>query len=211
MVRIFIALIIVIAVIVAVVMVWARGNDTVNQDSGPYLLNFSGFAVDSVYEGESAEVDFGSFPGAEIFRTRIVEGVQNGPNYAGKYAVIEWGCGTSCQGHAIVDVTNGEIVAYGLPSALGAEYYATSTLLVINPPTRLPEPIPDYGREADYYEMRGGQLTFIAKQIDGAKEPAVCIQVITYAIDPATGEAKEFPTPCHVPYGWEHTTSTPSR
>jgi hypothetical protein len=30
-----------------------------------------------------------------------------------------------------------------------------------------------------------------------------CVQVIAYAIDPASGECREFPTPCDVPEGWE--------
>ncbi|MDP3918198.1 MAG: hypothetical protein Q8Q30_03430 [Candidatus Woesebacteria bacterium] len=36
-----------------------------------------------------------------------------------------------------------------------------------------------------------------------ATEPPVCIQVITPAKNPKTGECKEFPTPCDVPAGWE--------
>ena len=31
----------------------------------------------------------------------------------------------------------------------------------------------------------------------------VCAQVITYGVDPETGECEEFPTPCDVPEGWE--------
>lgn len=31
----------------------------------------------------------------------------------------------------------------------------------------------------------------------------ICIQVVTSARNPATGEIKEFPTPCDVPEGWE--------
>jgi len=34
-------------------------------------------------------------------------------------------------------------------------------------------------------------------------EGTFCIQVITPAINPQTGETKEFPTPCEVPEGWE--------
>lgn len=35
------------------------------------------------------------------------------------------------------------------------------------------------------------------------EEPAFCIQVITPARNPETGEIREFPTPCDVPEGWE--------
>ncbi len=35
------------------------------------------------------------------------------------------------------------------------------------------------------------------------REGVVCIQVITPAKNPRTGECKDFPTPCDVPRGWE--------
>lgn len=35
------------------------------------------------------------------------------------------------------------------------------------------------------------------------KEPSFCIQVIAPARNRATGEVKEFPTPCDIPDGWE--------
>lgn len=36
-----------------------------------------------------------------------------------------------------------------------------------------------------------------------AGEDPLCVQVIAYAIDPATGLCTAFPTPCDVPAGWE--------
>jgi hypothetical protein len=50
------------------------------------------------------------------------------------------------------------------------------------------------------------------KPIEGIQAPAsttpqtterACIQVITPAVNPATGEIREFPTPCDVPDTWE--------
>lgn len=35
-----------------------------------------------------------------------------------------------------------------------------------------------------------------------AENKKVCAQVVTTAINPATGEQKDFPTPCDVPEGW---------
>lgn len=35
------------------------------------------------------------------------------------------------------------------------------------------------------------------------EDATICIQVITPARNPQTGEIKEFPTPCDVPEGWE--------
>ncbi|MBD3207917.1 MAG: hypothetical protein GF370_00475 [Candidatus Nealsonbacteria bacterium] len=48
-----------------------------------------------------------------------------------------------------------------------------------------------------------------SKCVDGrcviprCEEPAACIQVITPAKNPNTGECRNFPTPCDVPEGWE--------
>ncbi|MEK7063591.1 MAG: hypothetical protein AAB955_02800 [Patescibacteria group bacterium] len=35
------------------------------------------------------------------------------------------------------------------------------------------------------------------------EETTICAQVITPAVNPDTGEIREFPTPCDVPEGWE--------
>lgn len=41
------------------------------------------------------------------------------------------------------------------------------------------------------------------KKDNGSSDGRVCIQVITPARSPQSGECKEFPTPCDVPEGWE--------
>lgn len=38
-----------------------------------------------------------------------------------------------------------------------------------------------------------------------AGEPENCIQVISYAKNPETGDVHEYPTPCDIPEGWEKT------
>lgn len=48
-------------------------------------------------------------PGDRLFRSRIREGAAKGPNFAGHYKIVEWGCGTSCVSIAIVDAANGKI------------------------------------------------------------------------------------------------------
>ncbi len=42
-----------------------------------------------------------------------------------------------------------------------------------------------------------------ADELKKADEGEFCAQVITPAINPATGEIQEFPTTCSVPAGWE--------
>src|SRR5690606_4059803 len=68
--------------------------------------------VEDIYTEEIAPVKFDSFPDARMYRTTITEQVKKGPDLAGHYKVVTWGCGTECQGYAIVDVITGNIVAY---------------------------------------------------------------------------------------------------
>ncbi len=55
----------------------------------------------------------------------------------------------------------------------------------------------------------GGGVYFVwkyklpVKLIDQNNDGAVCIQVITTARNPETGEIRDFPTPCDVPEDWE--------
>ncbi|NVB82695.1 MAG: hypothetical protein HOV81_30240 [Kofleriaceae bacterium] len=42
------------------------------------------------------------------------------------------------------------------------------------------------------------------------KEAGACIDVITPAYNPATGECREFATPCSVPKGWIKVASCPA-
>ena len=43
------------------------------------------------------------------FRTMIRTGAAKGPNFAGGYTVVEWGCGGGCVSVVVVDAATGEI------------------------------------------------------------------------------------------------------
>jgi hypothetical protein len=45
----------------------------------------------------------------KMFRTRIREGVKIPPNFAGRYSVIEWGCGSPCSTFVLVDLQTGKV------------------------------------------------------------------------------------------------------
>jgi len=59
----------------------------------------------------------------------------------------------------------------------------------------------------ELYRFREG----VREELEGMKpeieKPEVCIQVITPAKNPQTGECKEFPTPCQVPADWTKVSS----
>jgi hypothetical protein len=46
---------------------------------------------------------------ARRYRTVLREGTADGPNFAGHFAVVAWGCGSSCSERAIVDTHTGRV------------------------------------------------------------------------------------------------------
>ena len=43
------------------------------------------------------------------YRTRLREGAAEGPNFAGRYTVVIWGCGTGCAQMGVVDSKTGRV------------------------------------------------------------------------------------------------------
>jgi hypothetical protein len=70
--------------------------------------SFENFRVNHMYSGKPARAKIIGRR-ARMFRTRIREGAANGPNFAGKYTVVRWGCGSDCQQLAIVNAMSGEV------------------------------------------------------------------------------------------------------
>jgi hypothetical protein len=195
-------------------------------------LSFEQFPAGPLYAETPHEPDFSSDRQAYQFRTAIRNAVRSGTNFAGHYVVASWGCGTSCQESAIIDAATGAIAHFGIPSSYGIEVRATSSLLVVNPPSQVPDVQEgaQEGMATDYYEFSSGTLRKICSQpamgtqeqspkpspsMRPSPEPSsaavpptgskdrFCIQVITPARNPQTGEVRDFPTPCDVPAGWE--------
>jgi hypothetical protein len=44
-----------------------------------------------------------------MFRAEIRKGAAKGPNFAGHYTVVRWGCGSDCLQIAIVDARTGKV------------------------------------------------------------------------------------------------------
>ena len=75
----------------------------------------------STYRGPVVLPDFtGRDRAFAPYRTRIVSEVSRGPNFAGRYALTEIGCGTSCRIAFITDLQSGRV--YRFPYG-GEEYY----------------------------------------------------------------------------------------
>lgn len=96
-------------------------------------LQFDDFPVSEKYTGTPATVNLNTDANARRFHTVLRNGAKDGPNFAGHYTVVMWGCGTSCQGIAIVDAKTGAVYMTGLVAESGAKYRINSKLLVVNP------------------------------------------------------------------------------
>jgi hypothetical protein len=82
---------------------------------------FSRYAADP-YRGPVQLPDFrGRDREHANFRTRILAGAKGGPNFAGHFAMVEIGCGSSCRFVPVVDVQTGRVITFPLG---GEDYYS---------------------------------------------------------------------------------------
>jgi hypothetical protein len=124
------------------VLVLISGLTIVAQSKAPSKAadrtpSFQDYAVNEVFTGVPAEPILATTE-QRRYRTRIRNGVSkgsgvwngswkdpmksSGPNFAGHYFVIRWGCGSNCLMMAVVDAKNGKV--HGPPlSGAGTELY----------------------------------------------------------------------------------------
>ena len=81
--------------------------------------DFPDFKAPKIYRGAVHQPNFrGRDRDYADYRTRIRNGLKAGPNFAGKYSLIEFGCGTGgCVMGFVTDLTSGHI----LPLPVGGE------------------------------------------------------------------------------------------
>lgn len=75
----------------------------------PRAPHFEDYAVSVRFEAHPAPVDLRSHAAANLWRTRLREGAEQGPNFADHFTVVTWGCGTDCLSLAVVDARNGTV------------------------------------------------------------------------------------------------------
>lgn len=69
---------------------------------------FEDYPARELYKGRPAPVRLDSRR-ARMFRTALREGARTGPNFAGRYTVVVWGCGTGCAQMGVVDGRTGRV------------------------------------------------------------------------------------------------------
>lgn len=126
--------------------------------------SFAQYRVTQRYTGRPAPVNLNS-PQARRFRTVLTNGARRGPNFAGQYTVVTWGCGTECQQVAIVDARTGRVYMTGITASLGVKHQLNSRLLVVNPPEEIAQLSPEYARRisTQYYIWENNRLRQISQ------------------------------------------------
>jgi hypothetical protein len=118
-------------VIAAGLLLWSAQFPSAHK---PYP--FEKYPVTKTYEGKPVPPLLDT-PRSIEYRTRIRNGAKEGPNFAGHYTVISWGCGTSCGVYVIVDAQTGQVywppeISRGVElNVAEPEYRLNSTLMVV--------------------------------------------------------------------------------
>lgn len=102
--------------------------------SGQKEAVFSDYPA-TVYRGRTKMPDFNGIDrDYASFRTRIRDGLNAGPNFAGHYALIQFGCGTGCSATMLADAITGHVYNFPLSgeeySQLDLKFAPTSNLIV---------------------------------------------------------------------------------
>jgi hypothetical protein len=93
----------------ALCVLTAQGSAAQEQRRGAAAApRFEDYPVREVYKGPVAPVRLDSRK-ARMFRTRLREDSRTGPNFAGRYALVVWGCGTGCAQVGVVDSKTGRV------------------------------------------------------------------------------------------------------
>jgi hypothetical protein len=86
----------------------SRAGGSISQTTRARRPQFGDYPVKEIYRGLVARVRLDS-PKARMFRTRLREDSRSGPNFAGHYTVVIWGCGTGCAQMGVVDSKTGRV------------------------------------------------------------------------------------------------------
>ena len=103
------------------------------KDVATAFPRFEDYPGTVAFSGRLAPVVLASARYGRTYRTRLRAGAQTGPNFAGAFTVVTWGCGSSCQVSAIIDARTGALSPQLLRTTNGLEFRRDSRLLVADP------------------------------------------------------------------------------
>jgi len=92
----------------------------IGQNQNPPFYPFARYPAEPLYKGKPVAPKLIT-PTQRQFRTVLRKGRGKGPNFAGHYTVVEWGCGSNCVSFTVVDAVNGKVYDTDMPP-LNDEY-----------------------------------------------------------------------------------------
>lgn len=128
---------------------------------------FDDYAVELISMKPLATITDNTHP----FTQRLQSELGSQPNYAGKYVLTYWGCGTACQVVAAIDTDTGNVHYIDSPASNGVCFQLTSRLLIVNPMSQAE--MDEYGDEFPswyylyYYEITEEGFVLIEKTKKG--------------------------------------------
>ncbi len=79
---------------------------------------FSDYPVQAISTSTLPTIDLASNSLGSEFKTRISEINKTSPNFAGKYSIGSWGCGSNCQIGVLINRSNGKILGNTPPDGI---------------------------------------------------------------------------------------------
>jgi hypothetical protein len=95
---------------------------------------YEDYPVPQTFSGAPAPVDLSTAEGARRYRTVLRAGARAGPNFAGHFALVQWGCGSPCKEFAVIDVATGRVWRPHVWMGLGASFRLNSKLVIVDGP-----------------------------------------------------------------------------
>jgi hypothetical protein len=107
----------------------------IGQSQNAPFYPFAKYPAERLYKGKPVAPKLIT-PAQRQFRTVLRKGEGKGPNFAGHYTVVEWGCGSNCVSFAVVDAVNGRVYDTDTPPVndaypCGLLYKLESRLFVV--------------------------------------------------------------------------------
>ena len=90
-----------------ILLAFALFASALNANAQNVVPRFSDYPVREHYRGKTAPLVLTR--AARVYRTRLKEAAQGKPNFAGRFIVTTWGCGTECLEGAIIDARTGRV------------------------------------------------------------------------------------------------------
>jgi hypothetical protein len=127
-------------VLIALVSFGAGSYAALGQKHRPEFRDYPAARVRAL---PPARADLSSSSGSRYYRTRLREAARKGPNFAGHYTIVTWGCGSDCFDIAVVDARTGRVWFAPFTGAHDLAFRLDSRLLIVDPRTAVERNFPN--------------------------------------------------------------------